>query len=235
MIRRVALILPALDEAQAIGSTLDDLRRGEPAQVIVVDNGSRDATAAIAAARGAQVVREPRRGYGQACLAGLAALAPDVDVVVFMDADGSDDPADLPRLLEPIRRGHADLVIGTRARGERERGALAPHQRFGNQLATGLMRLLYGVRYTDLGPFRAVRRDALARLGMRDPNFGWTIEMQIRAHQRGLRILEIPVRYRRRRAGESKVSGSLRGSLAAGAKILWTLLRLRLSPGARKD
>ena len=226
---RVALIIPALNEEEAVRVTLDEVQPLGFAQIVVVDNGSTDGTAAAARAHGAQVVSEPRRGYGQACLTGIAALDPGAEIVVFMDADGSDEHADLEPLLAPIRAGEADLVIGSRLRGARESGALTPQQHFGNALATSLMRLLYGARYTDLGPFRAIRREALQKLGMRDTNFGWTIEMQIRAHQRGLRVREIPVRYRRRRAGESKVSGSLRGSLLAGAKILWTILKLRFA------
>jgi glycosyltransferase involved in cell wall biosynthesis len=225
----VALILPALDEEQAIGATLDSLACHDLAQVIVVDNGSRDRTAEVARSRGAQVVNEPRRGYGSACLAGIAALNHQIETVVFMDADGSDDPDDLPNLLAPIERGDADLVIGSRATGERESGSLSPHQRFGNWLAASLLRLFYGVCYTDLGPFRAILRDALKALAMTDKNFGWTVEMQIKARRHGLRVVEVPVRYRRRRAGESKVSGTAKGSILAGAKILWTILRHRIA------
>ena len=236
---RFALIIPALNEEAAIGPTLDSLRGALPrhsesalayeesflTQLIVVDNGSTDLTAEVARAHGAQVVREHRRGYGSACLAGIAALQQEITVVAFMDGDGSDDPADLPALLGPIVRGEADMVLGSRVLGERETGALALQQRFGNALAAGLLRFLYGTRYTDLGPFRAIRRDALDRLGMRDPNYGWTIEMQIKAARHGLRVLEIPIRYRVRRAGKSKVSGTIRGSVSAGAKIIWTIFR----------
>ena len=229
---RVELIIPALNEEQAIGTTLDGLPKDMLAQVIVVDNGSSDRTAEVARAHGAQVVVEPRRGYGQACLAGLAALGPEIDIVAFMDGDGSDDPGDLSLLLAPIEHGEADLVIGSRVLGERETGALSPQQQFGNWVATFLLRIFYGARYTDLGPFRVIRRDVLDRLGMRNTNFGWTIEMQIKAVRAGLRVREIPVRYRRRRAGKSKVSGSLRGSLLAGAKILWMILRYRFASGS---
>ncbi len=228
MQERIAVILPALDEEATIGHTLDELgeRSGiVPAQILVVDNGSRDRTADVARAHGAEVLVEQRRGYGQACQAGIAALEPTIGIVVFLDADGSDDPRDLPRLVEPIARGDADLVIGSRVLGERETGALTAQQRLGNALATGLLRLLFGARYTDLGPFRAVRRDALEQLAMRDTNYGWTVEMQIKAHRAGLRVEEIPVRYRRRRAGESKISGTPRGVVLAGSKILWTILR----------
>ena len=230
MAERIALIMPALNEEQAIASTLEDLRGRGLAQVIVVDNGSSDRTAEVARAHGAQVVTEPQRGYGQACLAGISARDLHAEIVVFMDADGSDHPDDLDRLVWPIARGQADLVLGSRVLGERESGSLRPQQRFGNWLATLLLCLLYGARYTDLGPFRAIRREALAGLGMRDTGFGWTVEMQIKAHQQGLRVLEVPVRYRQRSAGRSKISGSIRGSILAGAKIIWTILRCRFSP-----
>lgn len=229
MFAEVGLILPALNEEPAIGVTLDALRGLGLGQIIVVDNGSTDRTSEVAAEHGAQVISEPRRGYGQACLAGIAALGPQIAVVAFMDADGSDDPADLMRLVEPIRRGEADLVIGSRTLGEREQGSVAPHQHFGNWLATRLLRWFYGARYTDLGPFRVIRREALERLRMRDPNFGWTVEMQIKAHWQGLGVVELPVRYRKRRLGQSKISGTIRGSVAAGAKIIWTILRYRFS------
>jgi glycosyltransferase involved in cell wall biosynthesis len=225
----VALILPARDEEESLGPTLAELAGLGLAQLIVANNGSRDRTGEVARAGGAQVVEEPAGGYGQACLAGIAALRPEIAIVAFMDADGSDDPSELPELLAPIARGEADLVIGSRERGGGEPGSLAPAQRCGNRLATTLLRLLFGVRCTDLGPFRAIRRDALDRLGMRDRNYGWTVEMQVRAHQQGLRVFEVPARYRRRRAGRSKVSGSLRGSVAAGGKILWTIFRYRLA------
>ena len=225
MPERFALIIPALNEEAAIGPTLDALRGAPLAQLIVVDNGSTDRTAEVARAHGGQVVAEPRRGYGSACLAGMAALRDEITVVSFMDGDGSDDPADLPRLLDPIARGEAEMVLGSRVLGTREPGALTPQQRFGNALATGLLRLLHGARYTDLGPFRAIRRDALERLRMCDINYGWTIEMQIKASRHKLRVKEIPVSYRRRRAGQSKISGTLRGTFAAGTKIIWTILR----------
>lgn len=230
MANRVALILPALDEEESLAPLLAELARYPLAQVIVADNGSRDRTVEVARCQGACVVQEPRRGYGAACLAGIAALRPEVDVVVFMDADGSDDPADLPRLLEPIERGQADLVIGSRVLGQREAGALTPQQRIGNALATVLLRLLFGIRATDLGPFRAIRHSALERLALRDPDFGWTVEMQIRAHRTGLRVVEIPVRYRRRRAGRSKISGTVSGTVRAGLKIIGTILKYRLQP-----
>ena len=195
---------------------------------VVVDNGSTDRTADVARAAGATVVREPRRGYGAACLAGLAHLATHPPAIVaFMDADASDDPAELPALLAPILDGRADLVIGSRVLGEREPGSLTPVQIAGNRVATFLLRVLFGARYTDLGPFRAIRWDALERLRMRDRDYGWTVEMQARAALLGLASLEVPVRYRRR-VGRSKISGTVRGVVGAGWKIVLTTLKVRL-------
>jgi glycosyltransferase involved in cell wall biosynthesis len=216
-----------LNEELSIGATLEGLAGRGLRQIVVVDNGSEDRTAQVARGHGAVVIHEPRRGYGQACLSGITALAPKIEIVVFMDADGSDDPADLKKLLDPLIQNKADLVIGSRMLGFSEPGALAPHQAWGNRLATSLLRRVHGVRYTDLGPFRAIRREALANLGMSDTTFGWTIEMQIKAHRLGLRVVEVPVRYRRRQRGESKISGSLRGTVLAGTKILWTIFKYR--------
>lgn len=200
---------------------------GSAATVVVVDNGSADRTAEVARALGAMVVREPRVGYGTACLAGLAALAhvPDDDIVAFFDADGSDDPLLLTNLVDPILRGAADFVLASRTLVPAERGALTAAQRFGNRLACTLVARFWGVKYTDLAPCRAVQLGILRNLGMRDPDFGWTIEMQIRAARRHLRIVEIPSRYRRRRAGASKVSGTVLGSLRAGTTILRVIAR----------
>jgi glycosyltransferase involved in cell wall biosynthesis len=195
--------------------------------VIVADNGSTDRTAELARARGALVSYEPERGYGATCLAALAILPADAEIVAFLQADGSEDPAEAPRLLDPIRRNEADLVLGSRPLGQPEPGALLPHQRFGNWLACTLIRLFYRHSYTDLGPFRAIRRSSLEALAMQDRNYGWTIEMQIRALQCGLRVREVPVSYRPRRAGENKVSGHLRSSLAAGYIILAKVFSLR--------
>ncbi|HZT29046.1 MAG TPA: glycosyltransferase family 2 protein [Bryobacteraceae bacterium] len=227
---RAVLIIPALNEESAIGLTLDRVPRHLYRAVIVADNGSCDRTAAIARARGATVVSEPRRGYGAACLKALGHLPAETEAVVFMDADASDDPAEATLLLDPIFQGRADLVLGSRTLGRAEPGALQPHQALGNHLAAFLIRLLYGHPYTDLGPFRAIRVSALAQLGMRDRNYGWTVEMQIKALRRGLRVLEVPVSYRRRAGGASKVSGNLPASLLAGAKIIWTVFRLALRP-----
>jgi len=194
--------------------------------VIVADNGSTDRTAEVARESGAAVISEPERGYGAACIKALAALPAGIEVVVFLQADLSEDPAEARRLMEPIARGEADLVLGSRTLGGAEPGALLPHQVFGNWLATLLIRILYGYHYTDLGGFRAIRREALERLRMQERNYGWTIEMQVRALEEGLRVVELPVSYRRRAAGINKVSGNVRASLQAGGVILGTVLRL---------
>jgi glycosyltransferase involved in cell wall biosynthesis len=189
-----------------------------------VDNGSTDATAAVSRSLGATVVAEPRRGYGAACLRGMAALAPDTAIVVFLDGDYSDYPEEMERLTAPIRAGAADLVIGSRVLGRREKGALLPVAVFGNWLTTRLVRLGWGFAYTDLGPFRAIRYPCLLALGMRDRDFGWTIEMQVKAVNAGLRIAEAPVSYRKR-IGKSKISGTVSGSWKAGKKILYIVAR----------
>ncbi|MGI4873833.1 MAG: glycosyltransferase family 2 protein [Janthinobacterium lividum] len=226
---RIGVLIPAHNEAQSIALVLSEIPAGLVQEVVVVDNASTDHTAAAARAAGATVLAEPRPGYGQACLAGLAYYAAQPpgqtpDILVFLDGDHSDFPEQMPELLAPLLSGAAELVIGSRALGVRERGALLPQQRFGNWLATRLLRLRYGGTHTDLGPFRAIRADALARLGMADTNYGWTVEMQIKAARQGLRVLEVPVRYRRR-IGVSKVSGTVRGTLGAGYKILWTIFK----------
>jgi glycosyltransferase involved in cell wall biosynthesis len=226
----VAVVIPALDEEGSIGDVLRNIPAPYRRRMVVVDNGSRDGTARVAREAGAQVVAEPRRGYGAACLAGLAALAADPPrAVVFLDADSSDDPAEMPRVVGPVLAGEADLVIGSRVLGARERGALTPHARFGNAFATFLIRSLYGVRFTDLGPFRAVSWNALARMRMEDQDYGWTVEMQVRAARLGLVVREVPVSYRRR-IGKSKISGTVRGTVGAGKKILWVIFREALRP-----
>ncbi len=227
----VDCVIPALDEASSIGRVLEALPRPLVRRAVVSDNGSSDRTADVARAHGALVVSEPRRGYGAACLRGIAALESDPpDVVLFLDGDLSDDPSEAESLVAPIRSGRADLVIGSRTRGVREPGALTPQARFGNWLATRLIRSLYGVRYTDLGPFRAIRWDSLRRLGMRDRAFGWTVEMQVKAARRGVRAEEAPVRYRRR-IGRSKISGTVSGSVRAGVAILGVIAAEALQGG----
>ncbi len=220
---RVSVIIPVFNEQEGIVSVLRDIPKGLVSEVIVVDNGSTDRTAQLAAQAGARVVRESRRGYGSACLAGIAA-ADRPDILVFLDGDYSDHPDEMPLLLDPILRGEADLVIGSRMLGRREPGALLPQARLGNWLATRLTWLLFGVRFTDLGPFRAVRREALERMGMRDTTFGWTVEMQVKAARLRLRTTEAPVSYRRRK-GVSKITGTVSGTVRAGYKILYTIFR----------
>ncbi|HTM57349.1 MAG TPA: glycosyltransferase family 2 protein [Candidatus Udaeobacter sp.] len=233
---RVAALIPARNEAGALPGVLADLARVARGiegvrliEIVVVDNGSSDATAEVARAAGATVVAEPCRGYGAACLTGLDHLRRSPpDVVAFLDGDASDDPADLPALIAPIAAGEVDLAIGSRTLGTREAGALTPVQELGNALAASMIRALFGARVSDLGPFRVARWEALERLGMRDRDYGWTVEMQTRALRAHLRCREVPVRYRRRRTGRSKVAGTLRGAVFAGAKILWTIVRVRL-------
>ena len=221
------MILPALDEEASIGLVLDDLPRDLVAKIVVGDNGSTDRTAEIARSKGATVVDAPRRGYGSACLAALAALPPpeqsDEEIVVFLDADYSDHPEDLPDLLAPLLRGEALIVIGTRMNPRCEPGALLPQAQFGNWLATSLIESFFGVEYTDLGPFRAIRRDAFDALQMSDPDFGWTVELQVKGAERGLVSIEVPVGYRRR-VGRSKITGTIRGTFLAGKKILGIIL-----------
>ena len=226
---RVHVIIPAHNEAGAIGLVLAEIPAGLAEEVIVVDNNSTDNTGEIARAAGAVVLREPRPGYGYACLAGMAHAygrpqSAQPDIVVFLDGDHSDFPEQMPELLAPLLRGEADLVIGSRALGVREKGSLLPQQRFGNWLAAGLLRLRYGTTTTDLGPFRAVLAPALLALGMEDKTYGWTVEMQVKAARQGLRTVEVPVRYRKR-IGTSKVSGTVRGTIGAGYKILWTIFK----------
>lgn len=220
--QRIGVVIPALNEAPSIGRVLAEIPHWID-DVVVADNGSTDDTVALAQAAGARVCSEPRRGYGAACQRGLQALSP-VEIVVFMDADYSDHSSEMQSLVDPILSHAADLVIGSRVIGRAEPGALQPQQRFGNWLACGLIRRLYRVEYTDLGPYRAIRKSALDRLAMQDKAFGWTVEMQIKAAQSGLHTKDVPVSYRRR-IGKSKISGTLRGSFLAGITILSVIFR----------
>ena len=226
----LAIILPARDEEGSIVRTLRAIPSGIARQVVVVDNGSTDRTAAAARGAGAEVVLEPCRGYGRACLAGLERLRDGIDAVAILDADGADDSSRLPEMLALVERGEADLVLGARRLGD-ARQNLAPPQRFGNWLAVALIRWFWGHRYSDMGPMRVIRRDALDRLGMADTTWGWNVEMQVKAVTQGLRILELPVAYHQRIAGESKISGSLTGTVRAGVKILGTIGRLWWTTG----
>jgi hypothetical protein len=226
--KRIGVVIPALDEEAAIGRVVDAVP-GWVDEVVVVNNASTDATATVARAHGARVVDENRRGYGVACRAGIDALD-DSEVVVFLDGDFSDRPEQMARLVDPIVEDRADFVLGNRVCEERDGHSMTRFQRMGNCLACGLINGLWRARYSDLGPFRAIRRSALQSLELRDRNFGWTVEMQIKAVQRGLRVQEVSTSYRHR-IGHSKISGTFSGAVGAGAKILFVILRSRLQRG----
>ncbi len=224
------VIIPAFNEEKSIALVLGDIPQSAVREVIVCNNASTDNTVEVARQAGATVLTENRKGYGSACLKGITYLknkpsAEQPDVVVFLDGDYSDHPEQLPDLVRPIRQKGYDLVIGSRALGELEQGAMQPQQVFGNWLATSLIRLFYKYEFTDLGPFRAITWTALQEIDMKDPDFGWTVEMQVKAAKHGLKCTEVPVRYRRR-VGVSKVSGTIRGTILAGHKILWTIFKL---------
>jgi len=220
----VSVVIPVFNERDSLPLVVGDIPAGIVSEIVVVDNASTDGTNLVAQRLPVRLIREERRGYGSACLAGVAAIRPDPpDVLVFLDGDYSDHPEEMPLLLNAIEAG-ADLVIGSRALGRSEAGALLPQARFGNRLACWLILLFYGHRYTDLGPFRAIRWSAYERLGMEDTNFGWTCEMQVKALRKGLKVAEVPVSYRRR-VGVSKITGTVSGTLRAGYKILWTIAR----------
>jgi glycosyltransferase involved in cell wall biosynthesis len=227
-INKIAVVIPALNEEKAIGCVLADLPDSLIYQVIVVDNGSNDLTSEIALKSGAEVALEPKRGYGAACLKGLSMVKKEVDIIVFLDGDYSDYPEDINLLILPIINNSADMVIGSRALGKRQRGSLTPQQIFGNWLATRLIKLFWGFDYSDLGPFRAIRTKSLEKLKMQDNNFGWTVEMQIKALKHNLKIKEVPVRYKKR-IGESKISGTLSGTIKAGFKILYLIAKYGLT------
>ncbi|MDQ1524671.1 MAG: hypothetical protein QOE47_2595 [Pyrinomonadaceae bacterium] len=223
---RVSVVIPALNEEETIAAVVREVPREIASEVIVVDNGSDDRTAERARDAGARVVSEPRRGYGRACRAGVEAVEPSCEIIVFLDGDGSDCPELMDRLVAPIEAGAQDFVIGSRTRGRRERGSMNFSQLFAGRAAGLIVGALYGVRYTDMCPFRAIRRDALARLKMREETYGWNLEMQMRAARARLRVLEVPVAHRRRAGGESKVSGTLQGTIRAGTRILYTVARI---------
>ena len=225
--KKAGVIIPALNEERSIGKVIGDIPRNLVAEIVVVNNGSTDSTASVASGSGATVIDEGRRGYGQACLAGMNYIKNFSylpDIIVFLDADYSDYPQEMKDLISPIAEGGYDLVIGSRTIGERQKGALLPQALMGNYVATGLIKLLYRVDFTDLGPFRAIRYDKLLSLGMRDKTFGWTVEMQVKAAKKGFRCTEVPVSYRKR-IGTSKITGTITGSVMAGVKIIWMIFR----------
>jgi glycosyltransferase involved in cell wall biosynthesis len=217
----VSIVIPALDEEESIGQVLTAIPRDGIGEIIVVDGGSTDDTATIARAAGARVICEPRRGYGRACAAGVAAASGDI--ILFLDADGADDPGQIPDLLAPILAGEADVVLGSRLAGNMAPDAMPWHQRFGNWLAARLIRWLYGLPLTDLSPFRAIRRESLLALGMEELTHGWPTEMIVKAARGGWRIAEVPVHYRARSGGRSKISGTVRGTILAAYHILRTI------------
>jgi glycosyltransferase involved in cell wall biosynthesis len=224
----ISVVIPALNEEEPIAGVVREcFATSVPNEVIVVDNHSADRTADRAREAGARVVTAPR-GYGRACAAGVRALSPECEMVVFIDGDGSDCPEFMPQLVDPIAAGKFHFVIGSRTRGQREPGSMNFQQVLSGRIVGALLRLLYGIGYTDMCPFRAIRRDTLAKLNMCEETYGWNLEMQMKAARAGLRILEIPVNHRRRTGGESKVSGTLRGTFVAGSRILATLLRVAL-------
>ncbi|MEM6699865.1 MAG: glycosyltransferase family 2 protein [Bacteroidota bacterium] len=227
---KIDVIIPAFNEEKSIGNVLDDIPKDWVREVVVCNNASTDHTAKVAAEHGATVVNQPLKGYGNACLKGMEYIAnkskeQQPDIVVFLDADYSDHPDELPKVVQPILEKDMDMVIGSRALGQLESGAMQPQQIFGNWLATNLIRLIYDYHFTDLGPFRAIRYDQLLALQMEDTNFGWTVEMQVKAAKQKLRCTEVPVTYRKR-IGVSKVSGTVKGTFMAGYKILWTIFKL---------
>ena len=226
MVSRISIIIPAYNEESSIGLVLDALPQEKIHEIIVVDNGSTDATARVAQEHGARVVKEPRKGYGSACLKGIDELdAPDI--VVFIDGDFSDFPEEIVLLIRPIENGEKDFVLGSRMILPKSQSALLPQARYGNRLAVFLIKLFFKHEFTDLGPFRAIRYSSLMSIGMKDMDFGWTVEMQIKAVRNGLRIREVPVNYRKR-VGISKISGTVLGTFRAGTKIIYTIFKYLL-------
>jgi glycosyltransferase involved in cell wall biosynthesis len=223
---KVSVVIPALNEEAVIERTVASVLCEAVSEVIVVDNGSSDRTADLARKAGARVVSEPLRGYGRAMISGVSNVEDGCEIIVQMDADLSDDPREMSLLLGPIVDDGYDLVLGSRLLGTREKHSMTASQIFGSKLASLLLRLIYGVRYTDMGPFRAIRSSCLKSLDMREKTYGWSIEMQVKAASRGLRVKEVPVTWRNRIGGESKVAGTLSGSVRAGVRILWTIARL---------
>lgn len=221
------VIIPALNEEKSIAKVIDDIPADLVNEVIVIDNDSQDNTIQAAEAAGATVLKETLRGYGAACLKGIEYVnntAANTDIIVFMDGDYSDHPEELPLVIEPILTHDMDMVIGSRAIGQREKGSLTPVQAFGNWLSAKLLKLIYGASFTDLGPFRAIKFSKLMELNMQDKNYGWTVEMQVKAAKKKLHFTEVPVKYRHR-IGRSKVSGTVKGSILAGYKILLTIFK----------
>lgn len=224
----ISVIIAALNEEAAIGKVIDSVPKTLANEIVVVDNGSRDRTADVARAAGARVVTEPIAGYGRAFRTGLRSISPECQIVVFLDGDGSDCPEMMDRLVTPIMEGKCDFVIGSRTRGSREAGSMNFHQVLAGYTIGFVLRVLYGVRSTDMGPFRAIRHDTLDRLGLREETYGWPLEMQMRAAQARVRTLEVPVDYRRRAGGHSKIAGTVRGSVLAATRILITLTRIAI-------
>ena len=222
----ISVIIAALNEEAAIANVINSVPKNLADEIVVVDNGSKDRTAEIATAAGARVVKEPIPGYGRAFRAGLRSVSPKCEIVVFLDGDGSDCPEMMDRLVTPIMEGKSDFVIGSRTRGHRETGSMNFHQVFAGYMVGFILRILYGVRSTDMGPFRAIRRDTLDRLGLREETYGWPLEMQMRAARARVRTVEVPVDYRRRAGGHSKIAGTVRGSVWAATRILITLARI---------
>jgi len=224
----ISVIIAALNEEEAIAKVINSVPKNLADEIVVVDNGSKDRTAEIATAAGARVVKEPIPGYGRALRAGLHSVSPKCEIVVFLDGDGSDCPEMMDRLVTPIMEGTCDFVIGSRTRGNREAGSLNFHQILAGYMIGFILRILYGVRSTDMGPFRAIRRETLDRLGLREQTYGWPLEMQMRAARAQVRTIEVPVDYRRRAGGHSKIAGTVRGSGLAATRILITLARIAI-------